>query len=142
MQTYFAGARPVTLDLGQVVLREPALYAGTPLSLRQTEALATLLDDAVLWAERRGPELAVVTPGRLREPQLSDFGADHPEVTLVNHSLDDFQDVLAGLDDPARQTVGLGVVRAVDFMKRAMVVETAVPERAIAGVRLGRHRIR
>ena len=142
MQNYFAGARPVTLDLGRVVLREPALYAGTPLSLRQTEALATRLDDAVLWAERRGPELAVVTPGRLREPQLCDFAADHPEVTLVNHSLDDFQDALAGLDDPARQTVGLGIVRAVDFIKRAMIVETPVPEGAIAGVRLGRHRIR
>ena len=142
MQAYLAGARPVTLDLGRVVLREPALYAGTPLSLRETEALATLLDDAVLWAERRGRDLAVVTPGRLGEPQLRDFAAGHPGVMLVNHSLDDFQDALVGLDDPGRQTVGLGIVRAVDFIKRAMVVETPVPEHAIAGLRLGRGPVR
>lgn len=136
-QAYFAGARPVTLDLSRVVLREPALYAGAPLSLHETETLAALLDDAVLWAERRGRELGVVTPGRLREAQLRDFAAERPELTLVNHSLDDFHDVLAGLDDPRRETIGLGIVRAVDFTKRVMIVETPVPEHAIAGVRLG-----
>jgi polynucleotide 5'-hydroxyl-kinase GRC3/NOL9 len=142
LRAYLVGARPLTLDLTRVVLRGPALYAGTPLSLHETEALARLLDDAVLWAERRGRELAVVTPGRLGEPQLRDFAAGHPEMTLLNHSLDDFQDVLAGLDDPGRRTVGLGIVRTVDFIKRVMVVETPVPEGAIAGVRVGRHRIR
>jgi polynucleotide 5'-kinase involved in rRNA processing len=137
-----AGARPVTLDLGRVVLRAPALYAGTPLSLRETEALASRLNDAVLWAERCERVLIAVTPGRLREHQLRDFAAGHPEMTLVNHSLDDFHDVLAGLDAPDRQTIGLGIVRAVDFTKQAMVVETPVPEGAIAGIRLGEYRIR
>ena len=140
MKAHLAGARPVTLDLDRVVLREPALYAGAPLSLHETEALAALLDDAVLWAERRGPELAVVTPGPLKEPQLRALGAELPSVALASHSLDDFQDVVAGLESQSRETLGLGVVRAVDFIKRVMVVETAVPEAAIAGVRLGRHR--
>src|SRR5262249_6958771 len=81
-EAYFAGARPVTLDLGRVVLREPALYGGPSLSLHQTEALAALLDDAVVWAERRGRELAVVTPGRLYESQLRGFAAAYPDVTL------------------------------------------------------------
>jgi polynucleotide 5'-hydroxyl-kinase GRC3/NOL9 len=137
LAAYFAGARPVTLDLGRVVLREPALYAGPPLSLHETEALAALLDDAVVWAERRGRELAVVTPGRLQESQLRDFAAAHPDATLALHSLDDFQDAVVGLDDGSRETVGLGVVRRVDFIKRAMVVETSVDEHAIASVRLG-----
>jgi polynucleotide 5'-hydroxyl-kinase GRC3/NOL9 len=140
-QAYFAGARPVTLDLGRVVLREPALYEETPLSLHEPEALTVLLDDAALGAERRGRELAVVTPGRLREPQLRNFAVERPDVTVVSRSLDAFQDVLAGLDDLDRETVGLGIVRAVDFTKRAMVVETPVPEHAIAGVRLARHLI-
>jgi polynucleotide 5'-hydroxyl-kinase GRC3/NOL9 len=137
MAAYFVGARPVTLDLGRVVLREPALYAGPPLSLHQTEALAALLDDAVVWAERRGRELAVVTPGRLQDSQLCGFAAAHPDVTLVHHSLDDFQDAVVGLDDGRRETLGLGVVRRVDFIKRAMVVETPVDEHAVASVRLG-----
>jgi polynucleotide 5'-kinase involved in rRNA processing len=62
-------------------------------------------------------------------------------VALASHSLDDFQDVVAGLEDGGRETLGLGVVRTVDFTKRAMVVETPVPEATIAGVRLGRHRV-
>jgi polynucleotide 5'-hydroxyl-kinase GRC3/NOL9 len=137
MQAYFAGARRVTLDLGHVVLRAPALYAGAPLSLRETEAVAALLDDAVLWAERRGRELAVVTPDRLQARQQEAFAAQCPDATLVHHALDDFQDMLAGLDDAGRETIGLGVVRAVDFVKRVMAIETPVAERAIAGVRLG-----
>jgi polynucleotide 5'-hydroxyl-kinase GRC3/NOL9 len=141
MQAHLAGARPVTLDLGRVVLREPALYAGTPLSLHETEDLAALLEDAVLWAERRGPELAIVTPGRLTEPTLGAVVAGHPGLALASHSLDDFQDVVTGLEDGGRETLGLGVVRTVDFIKRAMVVETSVPETAIAAVRLGRHRV-
>src|SRR5262249_51614729 len=117
LEAYFADARPVTLDLGRVVLREPALYGGPSLSLHQTEALAALLDDAVVWAERRGRELAVVTPGRLYESQLRGFAAAYPDVTLVNHSLDDFQDAVVGPEDGSRETIGLGVVRRVDFIK-------------------------
>lgn len=139
---YFAGARAVTLDLDRVVLREPALYAGPALSAREMEALAAGLDDAVLWAERRGAEVAVVTPGRLRASQLRDFAAAHPTTPLVDHALDDFQDALAGLDAASRETVGLGIVRAVDFVKRIMVVETPVAEATIAAVRLGRLRPR
>ena len=142
MAAYLAGARPVTLDLGRVVLRHPALYAGPPLSLQETEALAGLLEDAVVWAERRGRELAVVTPGRLQEPQLCRFAAAQPGVTLVHHSLDDFQEAVVGLDDGRLETLGLGVVRGVDFVKRVMVVETPVDPLAIASVRLGRYRIR
>jgi polynucleotide 5'-hydroxyl-kinase GRC3/NOL9 len=142
MGAYFASARPATLDLGRVVLREPALYAGPPLSLHETEALAALLEDAVVWAERRGRELAVVTPGRLQEAQFRGFMTAHPDVTLIHHSLDDFQDAVVGLDDGCRETLGVGVVRGVDFIKRAMLVETPVDPRAIASVRLGRHRIR
>ena len=138
MAAYFAGARPVTLDLARVVLRAPALYAGTPLTLHETEVLASQLDDAVVWAERRGRELAVVTPGRMQESQLQRLALAYPDVTLVHHALDDFQDAVVGLDDERRETLGLGVVRGVDFIKRTLVVETPVEERAVAAVRLGR----
>src|SRR5262249_61242800 len=80
MEAYFAVARPVTLDLGRVALREPSLYAGPPLSLHQTEALAALLDDAVVWAERRGRALAVVTPGRLQGAQHRAVDSPRPVV--------------------------------------------------------------
>jgi polynucleotide 5'-hydroxyl-kinase GRC3/NOL9 len=142
LQAYFADARPITLDLGRTLLRQPALYVGSPLPPRQVEDLAALLDDMVLWAERRGNELVLVTPDPLKEPQIRMLQKRHEDLGLANYSLDDFQGVLAGLDDAARETLGLGIVRSVDFAKQTMVVETAVPESAIAAVRLGRHKVR
>jgi polynucleotide 5'-hydroxyl-kinase GRC3/NOL9 len=142
LQAYFAAAKPVSLDLGRVILRQPALYVGAPLPARQVEELAAVLDDMVLWAERRGSELVLVTPDPLKEPQIRQVQKRHEDLGLANYSLDDFQGVLAGLDDARRETLGLGVVRSVDFGKQTMVVETPVPEAPIAAVRLGRHKLR
>lgn len=142
LQAYFAGARAVSLDLGRVVLRQPALYAGHPLAARQVEELAALVDDMVLWAERRGSELVLVTPDPLREPQLRQLQKRYEDLGVAAYTLDDFQGALAGLDDAGRETLGVGIVRAVDFAKQTLVVETPVPEAEIRAVRLGRHKIR
>jgi polynucleotide 5'-hydroxyl-kinase GRC3/NOL9 len=142
LQAYFTPARAVSLDLGRVVLRQPALYVGPALPGRQVDDLAGLLDELVLWAERRGNELVLVTPDPLKEPQMRQIQKRHEELTLTNYSLDDFQGVLAGLDDLHRETLGLGIVRSIDFAKQALVVETPVPEADIAAVRIGRHRLR
>lgn len=142
LQEYFAGARSVTLDLTRVLLRQPALGVGQALTPRQVEELSAVADEMVLWAERRGNELVLITPDPLREPQLRHVQRRHDELTVTNYSLDDFQGVVAGLDDVRRETVGLGVVRAVDFAKQTLVVETPVPEGLIAAVRLGRQKLR
>ncbi len=142
LQVYFAAARPIALDLSRVILRQPALYVGSPLPPRQVEELAAVLDDMVLWAERRGNELVLVTPDPLKEPQVRQIQKRHEDLGLANYSLDDFQGVLAGLDDARRETLGLGVVRSIDFAKQTMVVETPVPEADIVSVRLGRHKLR
>ena len=142
LQVYFAAARPIALDLSRVILRQPALYVGSPLPPRQVEELAAVLDDLVLWAERRGNELVLVTPDPLKEPQVRQIQKRHEDLGLANYSLDDFQGVLAGLDDVRRETLGLGVVRSIDFAKQTMVVETPVPEADIVSVRLGRHKLR
>lgn len=142
LQAYFAGARPLSLDLGRVILRQPALFSGQALPPRQVEDLAALLDDMVLWAERRGNELVLVTPDPLKEPQARQIQKRHEDLGLANYSLDDFQGVLAGLDDANRETLGLGVVRSIDFAKQTLVVETSVPEAEVAAVRLGRHKLR
>jgi polynucleotide 5'-hydroxyl-kinase GRC3/NOL9 len=142
LQLYLAGGRPVSLDLGRVVLRQPALYVGQPLPPRQVEDLAALLDDMVLWAERRGNELVLITPDPLKEPQVRQLQKRHEDLGLANYSLDDFQGVVAGLDDANRETLGVGVVRSIDFAKQTLVVETPVRESEIAAVRLGRHKVK
>jgi polynucleotide 5'-kinase involved in rRNA processing len=142
LQAHLAGARSVALDLSRIVLRQPALYVGQPLPPRQIEDLAALLDDMVLWAERRAGELVLVTPDPLKEAQVRQIQKRHEDLGLATYSLDDFQGALAGLDDAGRETLGLGVVRSIDFAKQTLVVETAVGEADIAAVRLGRHKLR
>jgi polynucleotide 5'-hydroxyl-kinase GRC3/NOL9 len=53
----------------------------------------------------------------------------------------DCRGALAGLEDARRETLGLGVVRAVALAEQALVVLTPVPRDAIAAVRLGTHRL-
>ena len=142
LQAYFHGARTLHLDLSRVVLRQPALYVGQPLPPRQLDEISGITDDMILWAERRGGELALVTPDPLREAQLRQAQKRFDDSSVVNYCLDDFQGALAGLDDADGETLGLGVVRSVDFTKQVLGVETSVPESAIASVRIGRHKFR
>jgi polynucleotide 5'-hydroxyl-kinase GRC3/NOL9 len=142
LQAYFHGARAIHLDLAKVVLRQPALYVGQPLPPRQIDEISAVTDDMILWAERRSGELTLVTPDPLRETQLRQVQKRFDDASVVNYCLDDFQGALAGLDDAERQTLGLGIVRSVDFAKQALVVETSVAESAIASVKIGRQKFR
>lgn len=142
LQAYFLGARTLHLDLGRVVLKRPALFAGQPLAGGQLEELSGLLNEMVLWAERRGSELLLVTPDPLKEVQVRQIAKRFDDALIVSYSLDDFQGALAGLDNADRETVGLGVVRSVDFDKQVLVIETTVPESSIAAVAIGRQKFR
>jgi polynucleotide 5'-hydroxyl-kinase GRC3/NOL9 len=142
LQAYFHGARTVHLDLTRVVLRHPTLFVGQPLPSRQLEELSGLLDDMVLWAERWGAELVLITPDPLKEVQVRQIAKRFDDCLVVNHCLDDFQGALAGLSDADRETVGLGIVRSFDFGKQLLVIETAVPEASIASVTIGRQKLR
>lgn len=142
LQAYFHGARTLHLDLSRVILKQPSLFVGQPLSNRHLEEISGLLDDMVLWAERRGGEITLVTPDSVKEVQLRQVQRRFEDATVVNYCLDDFQGALAGLDDARRETVGLGVVRAIDFAKQTLVLETAIPEASIAAIRIGRQKFR
>lgn len=142
LQAYFHGARPLHLDLSRVILKQPPLFVGQPLPIRQLEEISGLLDDMILWAERRGGEITLVTPDSLKEAQLRQVQKRFEDALVVNYCLDDFQGALAGLDDARRETIGLGVVRAIDFAKQTLALETGVPEASIAAVKIGRQKFR
>lgn len=142
LQAYFHGARTLHLDLTRVVLRHPPLYVGQPLPSRQLEELSGLLDDMVLWAERRGAELTVVTPDPLRDVQTRQIAKRFDDSLVVGYSLDDFQGALAGLDNAERETLGLAVVRSIDFAKQLLVIDTVVSEGPIAFVAISRQKFR
>ena len=96
----------------------------------------------VLWAEHRGSELLLVTPDPLKEPQIRQVQKRFDDASVVNYALDDFHNSLSGLENAERETLGLGVVRGMDFGKQILTVETIVPESAIASVRIGRQKFR
>ena len=118
-----------------------AYAAGAPAVLRLAVASAVRQRSA---DERR----------RRRESAFATYFADARQVELdlgrvvlgeprrPGDAFDDIQDVVAGLDGAAGETLGLGVVRAVDLARRAIVLETPVPADGIAAVRLSGVRLR
>lgn len=141
-QSYFRSAKSLSLDLSRILLRQPAFFIGQPLTPKQLEEISAVVDDMVLWAERRESELTLITPDPLQAPQLHQLETRFDKLAISNYSLDDFQHTLAGLENRERETLGLGIVHSVDFAKQIMVVETPVPEAAIASVRIGHHKLR
>lgn len=142
LQSYFRSAGSLSLDLSRILLREPALFVGQPLNSKQLEELSVVVGDIILWAERHGSELTLITPDPLKEAKLRHLVERFEELAITCYSLDDFQQALAGIEDRERDTLGLGIIHSVDFAKRIMVMETPVPEVAIASVRIGRHKLR
>lgn len=140
-QSYFQSAKSLSLDLSRVVLRQPALFVGQPMNLKQLEELSIVVEDIVLWAERHGNELTLITPDPLTEAKLRQLEERFEGLAITSYSLDDFQLAVAGLEDRERETLGLGVVRSLDFAKQIMVIETPVAEDTIASVRIGRHKL-
>ncbi|MBI1892532.1 MAG: hypothetical protein HYS14_00230, partial [Candidatus Rokubacteria bacterium] len=100
-----------------------------------------VVEDIVLWAERHGSELTLITPDPLTEAKLRQLVERLGELAISSYSLNDFQQALAGLENRERETVGLGVVRSLDFAKQIMVIETPVSEGDIASVQVGRHKL-
>jgi len=140
-RSYFQSAKSLSLDLSRVILQEPALFVGQPLDSKQIEELSVVVEDVVLWAERHGSELTLITPDPLTEAKLRRLVERFEGVAITSYSLNDFPQALAGLENRERETVGLGVVRSLDFAKQIMVIETPVSEADIASIQVGRHKL-
>jgi polynucleotide 5'-hydroxyl-kinase GRC3/NOL9 len=137
LNAYFARARAVTLDLGRVILRE--LTSGVAAARRATATCgaARSLADAV-WVERPPGTPAAATPCARRRPSRDRRRTPAVEAPPAPVPLGGLAGILAGLDAADGETVGLGIVRAVDVARGTLTIETPVPEAAIATVRLGR----
>jgi polynucleotide 5'-kinase involved in rRNA processing len=137
---HLAAARPQTLDLARVALRQPALLIGEPLGAVQLLDASDAAGTPVLWGERSDAAIALVAERRLTPAETGRIAGALGGGTVVSHGLDELVGVLAGLDDLHGEMRGIGVVRAVDFRAREMVVDTAVPADVIAVVTVGKER--
>ncbi|MBI2219084.1 MAG: hypothetical protein HYU51_17500 [Candidatus Rokubacteria bacterium] len=142
LAAHLAGAQLAALDLGRVVLRTPALFAGPALTAEELADAAEVVGQAVVWGERRGGEVAVVTERALGEMEARALSRRLRASGLVHHALDHLVGMLVGLDDETLDTLGLGVVAALDLGGARMSVETTVEPRRVAVVSIGRERYR
>ena len=139
LASHFASAARATVDLGHVALRRPALFVGEPID---PDELADASADGpeLVWGERRGGEVAVVSRGRLAEAERRALSRRLQASGFVDHAAEDIVGMLAGLENEHLETLALGVVVAVDFSARAMTVETTADVNRIVAIAVGRER--
>jgi polynucleotide 5'-hydroxyl-kinase GRC3/NOL9 len=140
LAAHFAGARSAALDVARVVVRTPALFAGPPLSAAELADGGGVVGQPIVWGERRGGEIAVVTARALGESDARALSRHLRASGLVHHALDQLVGALAALEDEGLDTLGLGAVLALDFERARLTVETAIDPRRVAVVAIGRER--
>lgn len=139
LAAHFVGARQVTLDLTRIALRRPALFIGEPLD---EEELARVAADGtpLVWGERRGGEVAVVSREPLGEAKRRTLSRALGAASFVDHALSDLTGMLAGLEDASLDMLALGTVIDVDFARRTVTVHTTADESRVVSVSVGRER--
>jgi polynucleotide 5'-hydroxyl-kinase GRC3/NOL9 len=138
---HFAGARPITLDLNRIVLRRPALFAGSPIDRVELEDAGGAIGDRLVWGERRGGEVALVSMKRPGDHERRVLSRRLNAAGLVTHALDDLIGMLAALEDETLEALGLAVVNALDFDARAMTVTTAADLARAVAIAVGHQRM-
>ena len=114
-RAYFADEESVTLDLKETVLRETPLFTG------QRESIP-----GALWAEWTSEGVVAVALPEVALPRRSrrlNPGFEH--------------DRLCGLGNHRDDTLGLGIVEAIDFETRSVRLRTPVAWRDVRTLRLG-----
>ncbi|OLB93174.1 MAG: hypothetical protein AUH30_20740 [Candidatus Rokubacteria bacterium 13_1_40CM_68_15] len=135
---YFAGSRRIVLDLRSVVLKRPALFGGEPLSVEKRREASAAIGHDVIWAERRHGDTAVLTATALTANEGRRLARIFEAGPVVAYAVVDLVGTLAGVDDAAGETTGLGVVRAIGIDPPSLELETPVAPDAIAVVTIGR----
>jgi polynucleotide 5'-hydroxyl-kinase GRC3/NOL9 len=140
LAAHFAGARRVEIDLTRATLRRPALFVGEAID---PTGLAEAAADGpeLVWGERRGGEVAVVSRSRLADAERRALSRRLRAVGFVDHAAEDIVGMLAGLEDERLETLGLGAVLDVDFGARVLAVETTVDPARVVAVAVGRERM-
>lgn len=140
LAAHFTGARRVGLDLTHVALRRPALFLGEPID--RAELTAVAMDGIeLLWGERRGGEVAIVSRAPLADAERRAVSRALGASGLVDHALDDLVGRLAGLDTAAFELVALGATVELDFVRRTLTVDTTADLARVVSVTIGQERV-
>jgi len=135
---YFAASRRTIVDLRNVVLKRPALFAGQPVNVESLREISAAIGRDIIWGEHRDGDVAVLTATALTTSDARELARRLGAGSVVMYALDDVVGALAGLDDAAGDTIGLGIVRAIAIDPPSLELETPVAPDAIAVVTIGR----
>ncbi|HEY7649507.1 MAG TPA: Clp1/GlmU family protein, partial [Methylomirabilota bacterium] len=122
VNAYAEGGRPAILRLPASV--EVRLRSAEDRRRHRQERLDAYFRQARLVALELDRVRVRVAGGALLRPEL----------------MVDLEDVLAGLLDKSRATLGLGRVREIDVSKRVIHVDTSVPEAEVTTIVIGREK--
>jgi polynucleotide 5'-hydroxyl-kinase GRC3/NOL9 len=133
LRRYFAEPTSITLAWDDLDLIDTPLWGGTPLAHASDDRLRHLGCPEILWMERDGRDILVVT----RDPMPASTVAEIERTVgfrVQTWSVAALHGTLLGLLDHAAEVVGLGMLRRIDFTNHCLDILRAGDGRAIAGV--------
>lgn len=120
IQSYFLPSRLQELPWENFSTSRSLFRAGKELSNRERENLSRMLEDIVIYAERLGNEMLVVTPDLLNERALLNLKRSMGIENIVNCSPEHFSQLLVALADKHHEVLSLGVIKEIDFVHRVL----------------------
>jgi polynucleotide 5'-hydroxyl-kinase GRC3/NOL9 len=123
---YFHEASTEQIQLTDLPIENAPLLKGRSLSRHEQETVEDLLKEPLLWGERIAGELLVVVPRSLDSFERYQLEQALGIRRVQSLSESQLRDVIVGLNDAERRTLGVGIVRSIDFAQRAMFLTTPV----------------
>ncbi|HSF30121.1 MAG TPA: Clp1/GlmU family protein [Candidatus Tectomicrobia bacterium] len=131
LQRYFAKPKIVTLVWDKLNLIDAPIGGGVPFDVRHARHDGPLRMPAVLWAERRDNELQVVTHAGLAPDAVAELELA-ARMRIRTWPARELHGTLLGLLDKAGETLGIGILRDIQFPLHRF--DVLVPE-GIEGIR-------
>jgi polynucleotide 5'-hydroxyl-kinase GRC3/NOL9 len=131
LRTYLGKPKVIALSWADLNLVEAPLGGGTTLDIKGDKHLQHVRRPEILWAERRDGELQLVLQSRLSPDAVAKL-ARAVGMRVRTWLAEELHGTILGMLDEAGETLGIGILRHIDFACRRLEVLTA---EGIEGIR-------
>jgi polynucleotide 5'-hydroxyl-kinase GRC3/NOL9 len=133
LQRYFAKPTSITLPWDDLDLIDTPLWCGVPLARARSDDLCHPECPEILWMERDGRDLLVVTRAPLPPSGVAEIERTRG-LRVQTWSMAALHGTLLGLLDHTAEVIGLGMLRRIDFTTHCLEILSTGAGHAIAGV--------
>jgi len=141
-QRYFESAVDTDLALDQVAIQGSAWRSGQPLPGHMVRYLADQLGCTVAWAERSDEGIFAVVGDDCGRVNSDVLAAAFPDVSVRVARAEHFDGLLVGVRDGDDETLGMGILRNIDFGSGHITLHSPVRQtEQIAALRMGSLRL-